>query len=67
MVKRYLVFSMSKEEVILSGSDGELNDKRKVKKFKFFFQKYGDKIKLKLSFRKKGKLKVEERGKVENQ
>lgn len=36
VVKRYLVFSMSKEEVILSGSDGELNDKRKVKKLKFF-------------------------------
>ena len=62
--KRYSVSSMSKEEAILSGSDGELNDKRKVKKSKSFLQKHGDKIKSKLSFRKKGKPKVEERGKT---
>ena len=62
MAKRYSVSSMSKEEAILSGSDGELNDKRKVKKSKSFLQKHGDKIKSKLSFRKKGKPKVEERG-----
>lgn len=66
MAKRYSVSSMSKEEAILSGSDGELNDKRKVKKSKSFLQKHGDKIKSKLSFRKKGKPKVEERGKAEN-
>lgn len=62
VAKRYSVSSMSKEEAILSGSDGELNDKRKVKKSKSFLQKHGDKIKSKLSFRKKGKPKVEERG-----
>ena len=62
MAKRASVISMSKEEAILSGSDGELNDKRKVKKSKSFLQKHGDKIKSKLSFRKKGKPKVEERG-----
>lgn len=62
MAKRYSVSSMSKEEAILSGSDGELNDKRKVKKSKSFLQKHGDKIKSKLSFRKKGKPKVEQRG-----
>lgn len=62
--KRYSVSSMSKEEAILSGSDGELNDKRKVKKSKSFLQKHGDKIKSKLSFRKKGKPKVEERGRT---
>lgn len=64
MAKKYSVSSMSKEEAILSGSDGELNDKRKVKKSKSFLQKHGDKIKSKLSFRKKGKPKVEERGRT---
>ena len=64
VAKRYSVSSMSKEEAILSGSDGELNDKRKVKKSKSFLQKHGDKIKSKLSFRKKGKPKVEERGRM---
>lgn len=63
MAKRASVSSMSKEEAILSGSDGELNDKRKVKKSKSFLQKHGDKIKSKLSFRKKSKPKVEERSK----
>lgn len=63
MAKRVSVSSMSKEEAILSGSDGELNDKRKVKKSKSFLQKHGDKIKSKLSFRKKSKPKVEERSK----
>ena len=63
MFKRASVSSMSKEEAILSGSDGELNDKRKVKKSKSFLQKHGDKIKSKLSFRKKSKPKVEERSK----
>lgn len=62
MAKRASVISMSKEEAILSGSDGELNDKRKVKKSKSFLQKHGDKIKSKLSFRKKSKPKMEERG-----
>ena len=62
--KRYSVSSvMSKEEAILSGSDGELNDKMKVRKSKSFLQKHGDKIRSKLSFRKKGKPKVQERGK----
>lgn len=62
MSKRISVISMSKEEAILSGSDSELNDQRKVKKSKSFLQKHGDKIKSKLSFRKKSKPKVEERG-----
>lgn len=63
MAKRASVSSMmSKEEALLSGSDGELNDKRKVKKSKSFLQKHGDKIKSKLSFRKKSKPKMEERG-----
>lgn len=62
IAKRASVTSMSKEEAILSGSDGELNDKRKVKKSKSFLQKHGDKIKSKLSFRKKSKPKMEERG-----
>ena len=62
MAKRASVTSMSKEEAILSGSDSELNDKRKVKKSKSFLQKHGDKIKSKLSFRKKSKPKMEERG-----
>lgn len=53
---------MSKEEVFLSGSDGEFNEKNKIRKFKFFLQKQGDKIKFKLSFRKKSKFKIEERG-----
>lgn len=66
VAKKYSVSSMSKEEAILSGSDGELNDKRKVKKSKSFLQKHGDKIKSKLSFRKKGKPKVEERGRKTN-
>ena len=64
VAKRYSVSSMSKEQAILSGSDGELSDKRKVKKSKSFLQKHGDKIKSKLSFRKKGKPKVEERGRI---
>ena len=46
--------------------DGPNNRKRKVKKSKSFLQKQGDKIKAKLSFRKKGdqKQKVRKKGMV---
>ena len=61
-IKKMSVISMSKEEALLSGSDGELNEKNKIRKSKSFLQKQGDKIKSKLSFRKKSKPKIEERG-----
>lgn len=60
--KRMSVISMSKEEALLSGSDGELSDKKRIRS-KSFLQKHGDKIKSKLSFRKKSKPKIEARGK----
>lgn len=61
--KKMSIISMSKEEALLSGSDGELNDKNMIRKSKSFLQKHGDKIKSKLSFRKKSKPKIEARGK----
>ena len=55
--KRY---SLGGQEVIVALSDGEgKSDKAKVKKSKSFLQKHGDKIKSKLSFRKKSKPKVD--------
>lgn len=61
--KKMSIISMSKEEALLSGSDGEFNDNNKIRKSKSFLQKHGDKIKSKLSFRKKSKPKIEARGK----
>lgn len=60
--KKMSIISMSKEEALLSGSDGEFNDNNKIRKSKSFLQKHGDKIKSKLSFRKKSKPKIEARG-----
>ena len=55
----------SRDDIILMASDAEGSRKggdKKVKKSKSFLQKHGDKIKSKLSFRKKNKQRIDVRG-----